>query len=66
MKRKSPEALVALAESHGWHAKAIKNGWMLYPPDKAQQPVTLHRNSRDPHWFQNAVHRLRKSGLDVK
>ncbi|GAB2613457.1 hypothetical protein GCM10027067_26230 [Pseudactinotalea suaedae] len=62
-KGQRPEDLVALAESQGWESKSTKNGWHLIPPDPTKPIVALHRTPSDHRWFQNALQRLKRSGL---
>ena len=49
----------------GWRVEAVKKGWMLYPPDKSQSGVLIHKTPSDHRAWKNMMSELRKRGAPV-
>lgn len=52
-------------EEQGARIVEKKSGWMVYPPDKYAEPVTIHLTNSDWRSLKNARSRLRRSGFNV-
>jgi hypothetical protein len=66
MAKKEVRDLITAAERWpGWRVEQTKNGWMLYPPNKALAPVLIHRTESDHRALRNTLARLRKAGAPV-
>lgn len=61
MKKEWKELLRTL-QDQGWKMKPTKNGFMLYPPDKTKEIVTVHKTPSDWRSWENTISKLRKSG----
>jgi hypothetical protein len=49
----------------GWRVRQTKAGWMLYPSDKGQSGVLVHRTPSDHRAWQNTIGELRRRGAPV-
>lgn len=49
----------------GWRVQETRAGWMLYPPDRSQSGVLVHRTPSDRRAWQNTVGELRKRGAPL-
>lgn len=49
----------------GWRVVETKAGWMLYPPDKTLDPITVHGTPSDRRAWQNTLSRLRRAGAPI-
>lgn len=49
----------------GWRIEETKSGWMLYPPDKSQSGVLIHKTPSDRRAWANMIALLRKRGAPV-
>lgn len=64
--KKEIKGLVAAASDWpGWRVEATKAGWMLYPPDKSQSGVLIHKTPSDRRSWANTIALLRKRGAPV-
>lgn len=57
--------LKMLEAEQGATVKPTRKGWMIYPPDKAKQPVTVHKTPSDRRAWANMISELRRSGFNV-
>jgi len=47
----------------GWRVQETKDGFMLYPPDKSQSGVLVHKTpGARKRWYENTVALLRQRG----
>lgn len=49
-------------ERQGWRIQPKKKGTMLFPPDPAATPVTVHGTPSDNRAYNNFLADLRRSG----
>jgi hypothetical protein len=56
-------AIVEAAPDQGFRVEETRDGWMIYPPDPAMSPVSLHRTPSDRRATRNALSLLRKRGF---
>lgn len=64
---KQARRLIRAAESwDGWRVVPVKGRWMLYPPNKAIPPITVHKTESDHRAWQNTIARLRRAGARLK
>ena len=45
----------------GWRVVEVKKGWMIYPPDKNQPPISVHKTPSDHRAWQNTLRPTEKS-----
>lgn len=62
--KKEWKKLLRTLEAEGWTMKPTKKGYMLYPPDKTKDPVTVHKTYSDRRAWANTIADLRRSGFD--
>lgn len=62
MTDKDLEALMKAAMRQGFTRKQIKSGWMIYPPDTAYQPITVHLTASDHRAIRNVKAALKRAG----
>lgn len=66
MSSKDVKQLIAQVQSwNGWRVEEKAKGWMIYPPDKNQSGVMVHRTPSDHRWLKNVTSELRKRGAPV-
>ena len=63
--QRQAEALVATCRRQGLRVRETRNGWTIYPTDKALPTVGLHKTSSDHRWYKNAVASLRRIGVEI-
>lgn len=63
MSKKDWKKVRKAALDQGWTAKSIKDGEMLFPPDKSKSPVTVHGTPSDRRAFANTLAEMRRQGL---
>jgi hypothetical protein len=50
----------------GWRVEETSSGWMLYPPDRAQSGVLVHKSPGSrKRWYENTVALLRQRGAPL-
>jgi hypothetical protein len=49
----------------GWRVEDTRNGWTIYPPDRRQPPIVVHRTESDRRAERNTIARLRRAGAPV-
>lgn len=64
MDKRTKNLLKAL-DAQGWRVKRTKNGYMAYPPDKSQDPVSIHLTYSDRRAWNNQTAELRRNGFNV-
>ncbi len=57
--------LVEEVKGWGWRVEETKKGWMLFPVDKSQSPVIVHKTPSDHRWRKNTISQLRKRGAPI-
>ncbi len=63
MGNKEVEKLIRqVRQWNGWRVKESANGYVIYPPDKTQAPVSVHKTPSDHRWRANVIARLRRAG----
>lgn len=69
---KTPKDLKALLRSirrddgwTGWTSKDTRKGIMIYPADKAHDPITIHKTPSDHRAWANTVAHLRRAGAPI-
>lgn len=66
MNSKEIKKLIADARGWaGWRVVEAKAGWMLYPPDKSQSGVAVHKTPSDHRAWKNLRSELRRRGAPV-
>lgn len=61
--KKQIRNLIAAAEKWpGWRVEEKKSGWMIYPPDKTQPGVLIHKTPSDHRAWANTVAQLKRVG----
>lgn len=66
MDKKEIEQLIRGAQKwQGWRVVETKKGWMLYPPDKSQSGVPVHKTPSDWRAWQNLKSQLRRRGAPI-
>ena len=65
MDKATKQLIEAIASWEGWRIEEIKSGWMVYPPDKTQSPVTIHKTPSDHRAIRNTKSLLRKRGAPI-
>jgi hypothetical protein len=60
---KEVEELISTVKSwKGWRVEDRKKGYLVFPPDKAHQPIPIHRTPSGHRWKANTVAKLRRAG----
>jgi hypothetical protein len=60
-KRLTP--LIRDLERQGWRCEPSTDGWMCYPPDKTNGPVSIHKTPSDGNWYNACLRLLKKRGF---
>lgn len=64
-KKEVKELIKAAEKWPGWRVEPVKSGWMLYPPDKSQSGVLIHKTPSDNRAWRNDLARLRRRGAPI-
>jgi hypothetical protein len=46
----------------GWRVVPTRKGWIVYPPDRTQPGIAIHKTPSDKRAMKNAIARLRRAG----
>ncbi len=64
-KKEIKRLIDAAAHWPGWRVEARKSGWTIYPPDKGQSGVTIHKTPSDRRAWANTIAELRRRGAPI-
>jgi hypothetical protein len=63
---KEVQALLAQIERWpGWRVERPSRGWLVYPPDRAKAPITVHATYSDHRSIKNLTAALRRAGAPI-
>lgn len=51
------------AQEQGWTVRETKSGYQLFPPDRTQKPISIHRTPSDHRALENTITRMRRAGF---
>lgn len=49
----------------GWRVEDRRKGYLAFPPDKAKDPIPIHRTPSGSRWKANTVAKLRRAGAPL-